>query len=348
MLSIPKRQDLTLCPEKYVSFPSRITFFWVTSLIILGYRKTLELSHLWVLEEKHLSASIVPSFLRNICKYLHVNIAGDLDVFSDYKVRHLKDKLDPSPSAYSSMIMRQQSLPVKNALSRSHTPIHMHQQSIASKIFHHTKQLIGRQLTSKTIDVNKVNDLKEKRLKGKVRTREINDAMSGIVWWDILIGIYRSHGLKEGMKSWPHTSKPQFSVSWPSQETNFTGSDEQKPPTGKRSAENDAAANLNNDSTEARISLLSGRRSTFAEISPFSRTQVMSAEGQGSRTTSILPNVRIRFYGRPSKSKQPPSKRSSASGDLESGLLGQERVGGDRLFVCYVREQKFPLRPSSQ
>lgn len=84
----------------------------------------------------------------------------------------------------------------------------------------------------------------------------------------------------------PHTSKPQFSISWTSQETSFTGSDEQKPPTGNRSAESDAAANLNNGSTDARMSIPSGRRSTFAEINPFSRSQVVGAEGQGSRRES--------------------------------------------------------------
>ncbi|VDM30981.1 unnamed protein product [Hydatigera taeniaeformis] len=194
---------ITLCPEKYVSFPSRITFFWVTRLIILGYRKTLELSQLWILEEKHLSASIVPFFLRNIFKYLSVNIAGDLDV--------------------------------------------------------------------------------------------------------------------------PHTSKPQFSISWPLQDTSFTGSDDQKPPVGNRLGDSDGLANLIDGSTDSRMSLPSGRRSTFAEISPFSRTQAIGVEDQGSRPASILPNVRIRFSKRPSKSKQPPSKRSSASGDLEIGLLGHDR-----------------------
>ncbi|CUT98873.1 multidrug resistance associated protein 1 [Echinococcus multilocularis] len=216
----------------------KITFFWVTRLIILGYRKTLELSHLYILEEKHLSASIVPSFLRNICKYLHVDIANDLDT--------------------------------------------------------------------------------------------------------------------------PHTSKPQFALSWPAQETSFPGSDEQKPATDNRLAESDAAANLNEGSTDVRISLSLGRRSTFAEVNPFSRTQVVGADGQESRresqsdatggkaklqrpqrtmssvpdigkktpissSTSILPNIRIRFSGRPSKFKQPPSKKSSASGDLEVGLMGQDR-----------------------
>ncbi|KAM7536330.1 hypothetical protein Aperf_G00000087201 [Anoplocephala perfoliata] len=69
----------TLCPEKYVSFPSRVTFFWVTKLIILGYRNTLQLGHLWVLEAKNLSVNVVPPFLRSISKYLHVDITDELD-----------------------------------------------------------------------------------------------------------------------------------------------------------------------------------------------------------------------------------------------------------------------------
>ncbi|KAM7536240.1 hypothetical protein Aperf_G00000087056 [Anoplocephala perfoliata] len=70
----------TLCPEKYVSYPSRVTFFWVTKLIILGYRNTLQLGHLWTLESKNLSVNVVPPFLRNVSKYLHVNVSDEVDV----------------------------------------------------------------------------------------------------------------------------------------------------------------------------------------------------------------------------------------------------------------------------
>nr|CDS29611.2 canalicular multispecific organic anion [Hymenolepis microstoma] len=76
---ISKEPESSLCPEKYVSFPSRVTFFWVTKLIITGYRNTLQSGHLWVVDSKNLAAHVVPAFLRNICKYLHVDISGELD-----------------------------------------------------------------------------------------------------------------------------------------------------------------------------------------------------------------------------------------------------------------------------
>uniref|UniRef100_A0A5K3FHQ1 ABC transmembrane type-1 domain-containing protein n=1 Tax=Mesocestoides corti TaxID=53468 RepID=A0A5K3FHQ1_MESCO len=68
-----------LCPEKYASFPSRITFFWVTKLIIKGYRKTLKISDLWVLEDKHISAGLGSRFYPRIAKYLRVSISGVMD-----------------------------------------------------------------------------------------------------------------------------------------------------------------------------------------------------------------------------------------------------------------------------
>ncbi|VUZ42505.1 unnamed protein product, partial [Hymenolepis diminuta] len=71
--------EQSLCPEKYVSFPSRVTFFWVTKLIITGYRNTLQMGHLWAVDSKNLSAQVVPVFLRSIYKYLRVDISGELD-----------------------------------------------------------------------------------------------------------------------------------------------------------------------------------------------------------------------------------------------------------------------------
>uniref|UniRef100_A0A0R3SLN6 PXA domain-containing protein n=1 Tax=Hymenolepis diminuta TaxID=6216 RepID=A0A0R3SLN6_HYMDI len=67
-----------LCPERYVSFPSRVTF-WVTELIITGYPNALQLGHLWAVDSKNLAAHVVPVFLRIIYKHLHVDISGELD-----------------------------------------------------------------------------------------------------------------------------------------------------------------------------------------------------------------------------------------------------------------------------
>ncbi|VUZ43365.1 unnamed protein product, partial [Hymenolepis diminuta] len=64
--------------RRYVSFPSRVTF-WVTELIITGYPNALQLGHLWAVDSKNLAAHVVPVFLRIIYKHLHVDISGELD-----------------------------------------------------------------------------------------------------------------------------------------------------------------------------------------------------------------------------------------------------------------------------
>ncbi|VDO14981.1 unnamed protein product [Rodentolepis nana] len=48
-------------------------------MIITGYRNTLQLGHLWALDSKYLAANVVPAFLRNVYKHLHVDISGELD-----------------------------------------------------------------------------------------------------------------------------------------------------------------------------------------------------------------------------------------------------------------------------
>uniref|UniRef100_A0A5K3FRC0 ABC transmembrane type-1 domain-containing protein n=1 Tax=Mesocestoides corti TaxID=53468 RepID=A0A5K3FRC0_MESCO len=85
-----------LCPEKYASFPSRITFFWFTKLIIKGYRKTLKMSDLWALEDKHISASLGSRFYPRIAKYLRVSISGVMDssLVSSHKFRYSPPSLD--------------------------------------------------------------------------------------------------------------------------------------------------------------------------------------------------------------------------------------------------------------
>uniref|UniRef100_A0A158QJ47 ABC transmembrane type-1 domain-containing protein n=1 Tax=Rodentolepis nana TaxID=102285 RepID=A0A158QJ47_RODNA len=48
-------------------------------LIITGYRNTLQLGHLWAVDSENLAANVVPAFLRNVYKHLHVDISGELD-----------------------------------------------------------------------------------------------------------------------------------------------------------------------------------------------------------------------------------------------------------------------------
>uniref|UniRef100_A0A5K3EWX4 ABC-type glutathione-S-conjugate transporter n=1 Tax=Mesocestoides corti TaxID=53468 RepID=A0A5K3EWX4_MESCO len=92
-----------ICPEKYVSFPSRITFFWFTQLIVKGYRKTLQMSDLWALEDKHISASLGPRFYARITKYLRVSVSGVMDSpsVSSPQFSDNPPSLDPATSLHS-------------------------------------------------------------------------------------------------------------------------------------------------------------------------------------------------------------------------------------------------------
>ncbi|XP_076439591.1 multidrug resistance-associated protein 1-like [Babylonia areolata] len=52
------QQDLNPCPEDNASFLSRITFWWFTGLVIMGYKRALERSDLWSLNKEDTSASV--------------------------------------------------------------------------------------------------------------------------------------------------------------------------------------------------------------------------------------------------------------------------------------------------
>ncbi|XP_041373545.1 multidrug resistance-associated protein 1-like isoform X2 [Gigantopelta aegis] len=51
-------------PETKASFPSRVTFSWMNSLLITGYRKTLEENDLFELHPRDKSKTIIPAFNR--------------------------------------------------------------------------------------------------------------------------------------------------------------------------------------------------------------------------------------------------------------------------------------------
>ncbi|KAK3596597.1 hypothetical protein CHS0354_020940 [Potamilus streckersoni] len=53
------------CPETSASFLSRITYWWLNSMIIKGYRKGLDEKSLWDLHPRDKSEKVVPEFLNN-------------------------------------------------------------------------------------------------------------------------------------------------------------------------------------------------------------------------------------------------------------------------------------------
>ncbi|KAM4656290.1 multidrug resistance-associated protein 1 isoform 2-T2 [Amazona ochrocephala] len=60
--------DSNPCPEFSTSFLSRITFWWITGLMIQGYRRPLEAKDLWSLNKEDKSEEIVPGLARNWAK----------------------------------------------------------------------------------------------------------------------------------------------------------------------------------------------------------------------------------------------------------------------------------------
>ncbi|KAM6155275.1 multidrug resistance-associated protein 1 isoform 1-T1 [Rhynchocyon petersi] len=57
--------DPNPCPEAGASFLSRITFWWITGLMVQGYRQPLESSDLWSLNREDMSEQVVPVLVKN-------------------------------------------------------------------------------------------------------------------------------------------------------------------------------------------------------------------------------------------------------------------------------------------
>ncbi|XP_036164279.1 multidrug resistance-associated protein 1 [Myotis myotis] len=57
--------DPNPCPESGASFLSRITFWWITGLIVRGYRQPLESADLWSLNKEDMSEQVVPVLVKN-------------------------------------------------------------------------------------------------------------------------------------------------------------------------------------------------------------------------------------------------------------------------------------------
>ncbi|XP_037363447.1 multidrug resistance-associated protein 1 isoform X2 [Talpa occidentalis] len=57
--------DPNPCPESGASFLSRITFWWITGMMIRGYRHPLESTDLWSLNKEDKSEQVVPVLVKN-------------------------------------------------------------------------------------------------------------------------------------------------------------------------------------------------------------------------------------------------------------------------------------------
>ncbi|KAH0632063.1 hypothetical protein JD844_020124 [Phrynosoma platyrhinos] len=60
--------DPNPCPESSASFLSKITFWWITGLMVQGYRQPLEAKDLWSLNKEDTSEEVVPGLARNWAK----------------------------------------------------------------------------------------------------------------------------------------------------------------------------------------------------------------------------------------------------------------------------------------
>ncbi|XP_031148395.1 multidrug resistance-associated protein 1 isoform X2 [Sander lucioperca] len=57
-------KDLNPCPEPGASFLSRITFWWITRMMVTGYKRPLEDKDLWSLNSEDRSQRVVPQLVR--------------------------------------------------------------------------------------------------------------------------------------------------------------------------------------------------------------------------------------------------------------------------------------------
>ncbi|XP_077131251.1 multidrug resistance-associated protein 1 isoform X1 [Ranitomeya variabilis] len=57
--------DPNPCPESSASFLSQITFWWISSMMIQGYKRPLETKDLWSLNKEDTSTEVVPVLARN-------------------------------------------------------------------------------------------------------------------------------------------------------------------------------------------------------------------------------------------------------------------------------------------
>ncbi|XP_025099974.1 multidrug resistance-associated protein 1-like [Pomacea canaliculata] len=85
-------------PEVLASFPSKITFFWMNSLIYLGFKRALEPSDMWDLPPKYQSRNAIVKFqelFEKSCKIIFHEryIFSYMKTASDLEINQNEDKL---------------------------------------------------------------------------------------------------------------------------------------------------------------------------------------------------------------------------------------------------------------
>ncbi|XP_071797864.1 multidrug resistance-associated protein 1-like [Asterias amurensis] len=61
----PVKAETNPCPEASASFLSRLTFWWFTSMVILGYKKSLTTKDLWALRDRDKASTVMPKFMKH-------------------------------------------------------------------------------------------------------------------------------------------------------------------------------------------------------------------------------------------------------------------------------------------
>ncbi|KAL7053956.1 hypothetical protein AAHC03_026665 [Spirometra sp. Aus1] len=90
-----------ICPEKYASFPSRLTFFWFSGLVVRGFRKSLSMSDIWRLEKKYTTVYLDKKFLAYVERYMGLHLFATQDqpittkLFSYYNLETIPNAESP-------------------------------------------------------------------------------------------------------------------------------------------------------------------------------------------------------------------------------------------------------------
>ncbi|XP_064415228.1 multidrug resistance-associated protein 1 isoform X2 [Latimeria chalumnae] len=86
-------KDENPCPEYSTSFLSRITFWWITGMMIQGYKQPLEAKDMWSLNKEDTSAQVVPLLDRQWQKETAKTKKGGLQLmYSPKKPKSSKDE----------------------------------------------------------------------------------------------------------------------------------------------------------------------------------------------------------------------------------------------------------------
>ncbi|XP_036408292.1 multidrug resistance-associated protein 1 isoform X1 [Megalops cyprinoides] len=99
-------KDPNPCPESGASFLSKITFWWITGLMIQGYKRPLEESDLWSLNEEDRSHRVVPQLVRrwdNECS--KVKRPLETSIYSPKRSVRGERKKDAPPAEESEILL---------------------------------------------------------------------------------------------------------------------------------------------------------------------------------------------------------------------------------------------------